>query len=542
MKKTIFFYILILFCTNLNGQDIKWLYEFKGASSQSIYKNSFYPSVIDSKGNAFQLLKIKDTLLINNQAIVNDRKTAMVLVSLDSNGIFRWIYTMKAGDELEVKDMITTSDGCVVLIGNYNSTLQLSGGVKLDSIWYTNGFLLKIDPAGNLLWSKSHKYAHNGVDVKLAADSNGSIYVNLVTSILGAMVNDTALQKKKGVSIAKFDKNGSVLKINSNINSSVGNLAVSANGNHIYIFNVLDSKSNIKYDTFNITDSTLNPVEKDFYVACANKDLQFVFLERFQAKATYAINHLFYKSLCVDNSENLYFSYIFLGKLDIAGNNYKTFQHFPIWLKLDTLGTIRWAITSKDSNGYFGTNYNMGTTKDNNIYSCFNAAGTYQIGALNVSKRAFLNMYLDKSANVYSAREFWSNDLPQLSGTVTSDGENTYVLQINDSILYNQKYYGNGADRIVLVKLANPNYNIDVNNIQSAKNITLYPNPTNDLITLEYRTNKKEMLNIYNMLGETVYQNNWLPSQTQQTIDINKLPGGLYIMRLGDCEMKFVKQ
>lgn len=184
----------------------------------------------------------------------------------------------------------------------------------------------------------------------------------------------------------------------------------------------------------------------------------------------------------------------------------------------------------------------MGTTKDNNIYSCFNAAGTYQIDALNVSKRAFLNMYLDKSANVYAAREFWSNDLPQLSGTVTSDGENTYVLQINDSILYNQKYYGNGADRIVLVKLANPNYNINVNDIQSAKNIKLYPNPTNDIITIEHRTNKKEILTIYDMQGKSMYHIIWLPSQSQQVIDMNNSAKGIYIIRLGDSEMKFVKQ
>jgi len=542
MKKIIILSILLSLCIKSNAQDIKWVYEFKGANSFSISKNVIHPPVVDSKGNSFVLIQVTDTLLINNQKIINDKKACIVLVSLDSNGIFKWIYTMKAGDQLSVKDIITTSDGSVVLIGNYNSEMQLPGGGKLDSFFYNNGFMIKIGTAGNLVWSKSHKYSHGSENAKLASDNLGDIYVHLLKYVLGAMVNDTVLQTQQGAAIAKFDKDGKFLKMNGNIISSVGNITVSGNGNHLYIFNTLESQSNIQFDSFTLKDSTLKQVEKDFYIACANSNLDFIFLERFQAKSTYAIDHLFYKSLCVDHNEDLYFAYSFLGKLDIAGNNYKTFQHFPIWLKIDTTGAIKWAITNKDSNGYYGTNYNMGTTKDNNVYSCFNAAGTYQIGALNVSKRAFLNMYLDKNANVYAAREFWSTDLPQLSGTVTSDGECTYVLQINDSIWYNQKYYGNGADKIVFVKLANPNYNINVNNIQSAKNITLYPNPTNGIATIEYTANKKEMLNIYNMLGETVYQNHWLPSQTQQTIDINKLPNGLYIIRLGDSEMKFVKQ
>lgn len=183
MKKLTILYTLLLFCVKLNAQDIKWVYEFKGANAKSISRNINIPNVIDTKGNSFVQLYITDTLLINNQTIINDKKGCVVLVALDSNGAFKWLYTIKAGDQLLVKDMITTADGSVVLIGNYNSTLQLSGGVKLDSLAYTNGFMIKISPAGNLVWTKNHKYLHN--DAKLAADSNGNIYVNLSTFTLG---------------------------------------------------------------------------------------------------------------------------------------------------------------------------------------------------------------------------------------------------------------------------------------------------------------------------------------------------------------------
>ncbi len=540
MKKITILYTLLLFFINLKAQDIKWVYEFKGANAKSISRSFYLPTIFDSKGNTFVQLYINDTLLINNQTIVNDKKGCIVLVALDSNGIFRWIYTIKAGDQLRVKDMIATSDGSVVIIGNYNSTLLLPGGQKLDSLAYTNGFMIKINPAGNMVWSKSHKYAH--YDAKLAADTNGNIYVNLSTGTLGGMVNDTALQKKKGTSIAKFDKNGSLLKLNSNINGSIGNIAVSASGNHVYIFNILEQKSNIQYDTFNIIDSTLKQGEKDFYVACANAELDFVFLEKFQAKTKYGLDYLFYKSMCVDKDENFYFSFVFQGKLDIAGNNYYSVSPFPIWIKIDTTGAIKWAFTTKDSTGFVTSSFNMGTTKDSNIYACTALSGNCRVGPLNVNRTMFINMFFDDSANIYAAREFWGSGYPRLNGTVTGDGENTYVLQVYDSVWYKQKYYGNGADRMVYVKLANPYYSIGVNNLQQSKNISLYPNPNNGIATIEHTANKKEMLTIYNMLGETVYQNNWLPSQTQQMIDINKLPSGLYIMRLGDCEMKFVKQ
>jgi len=543
MKKIIILYALILlYCTKVNAQDIKWVYEFKGTNNLSIAKNTYKPPIIDNKGNSFVLLRIEDTLLINNQTIINEKKTCLVLVALDSNGVFKWTYTMKAGDQLTIKDMITTSDGSVVLIGNYNSELKLSGGVKLDSLWYNNGFMIKIGANGNLIWSKNHKYAY-GAEAKIASDKNGNLYVHLFKSTLGAIVNDTALQKQQGVAIAKFDKSGVFIKMNTNtsIYTRIGNIAVSPDGNHLYIFNTLEPKENIQFGSFTLKDSTLKPIERDFYVACANSALDFVFLKRFSAKATYGIDELFYKSLCVDSKENLYFSHIFVGKLNIAGNNYNTIQHFPIWIKIDTIGNIVWAVTTKDSTGLAGGSSNMGTTKDGNVYSCLIASGTYQIGALNVSKTAYLNIYFDNNGYIYAAREFWGSPQHRINGLFASDGENTYVLQIYDSVLFNQKYYGNGADKMVFVKLANPNYNINLSKIQSTKNFVIFPNPTCGSFTIAYNTltPQKLPMSIYNTIGEQVYNTTW-NNETSKTLDLSYLAKGIYFLRVGEETQRVV--
>ncbi len=543
MNKIIIIQLLLLYTLRVNSQQIKWVYEIKGKNNLPISKNILTPPVIDTKGNSFFLIQCKDTLLINNQPIINSKKSCIVLMSLDSNGIYRWSLAMNAGTDLAVKDMIATSDGSVILIGNYNGDMLLSNGTKVDSIWYTNGFLFKVNTSGNLVWSKSHKYAHNGLDAKLASDDNGNIYINLVTSILGAMVNDTALQHKKGVSVAKFSKDGNLIKVNSNIsNASVGNIAVSKDGNHLYIFNVLDSKSNIQYDSLSVVDTTLQTVEKDFYVAGADKDLNFVFLKRFPAKATYAIDHLYNKSMCVDAKGNFYFSYIFIGKLSLAGKDFNSLQHFPIWLKIDTLGAIKWVQSSTDSNGYYGTSYNMGIGSNGRVYTCFNASGTYEIGTLNVSQRAFLNMYFDDSANIIAAREFWGNGFPTLSGSVVSDGDNTFVLQIGDSVLYNQQYYGNGSNKIVFLKIANPNFSFKIDKKQFIDNISVYPNPTNGIVTIKHDLAKRQSFSIYNNLGEIIYQSTLLPNSGEQLIDIGFLPDGLYLLRVGDTTIKIVKQ
>ena len=69
---------------------------------------------------------------------------------------------------------------------------------------------------------------------------------------------------------------------------------------------------------------------------------------------------------------------------------------------------------------------------------------------------------------------------------------------------------------------------------------SIYPNPTSSSFTIQHSTLQKEELTIYNVLGEQIYKDIWLPAQTQKSIDVANLPKGLYIVRLGESAERVV--
>ncbi len=72
--------------------------------------------------------------------------------------------------------------------------------------------------------------------------------------------------------------------------------------------------------------------------------------------------------------------------------------------------------------------------------------------------------------------------------------------------------------------------------------IVVFPNPANNIITIEYKTQQKEPLIIYNILGEQIYKDIWLIGQTQKSIDLSSFPKGIYIIRLGDVAKKIMTE
>ncbi|MCX6351437.1 MAG: T9SS type A sorting domain-containing protein [Bacteroidetes bacterium] len=75
---------------------------------------------------------------------------------------------------------------------------------------------------------------------------------------------------------------------------------------------------------------------------------------------------------------------------------------------------------------------------------------------------------------------------------------------------------------------------------QLNKGFKISPNPTSSTFTIQYTTLQKEELTIYNILGEIVFKTQYLPSQTEKTIDVSALPKGVYFVRVGSGVKKVV--
>jgi len=73
-------------------------------------------------------------------------------------------------------------------------------------------------------------------------------------------------------------------------------------------------------------------------------------------------------------------------------------------------------------------------------------------------------------------------------------------------------------------------------------NLIIYPNPANNHINIEYNTVSREELVIYNMIGEIVYKDNWLPFQTNfRKVDVSTWEKGIYFLKIGNNTEKIIK-
>jgi hypothetical protein len=85
---------------------------------------------------------------------------------------------------------------------------------------------------------------------------------------------------------------------------------------------------------------------------------------------------------------------------------------------------------------------------------------------------------------------------------------------------------------------------VEINELQSSQ-ILLYPNPANDIITIETSTTPTQsQLSIMNINGQVLITRQITGPKTQ--IDISSLPGGVYFIRLTNERTvdvgKFIKQ
>lgn len=72
-------------------------------------------------------------------------------------------------------------------------------------------------------------------------------------------------------------------------------------------------------------------------------------------------------------------------------------------------------------------------------------------------------------------------------------------------------------------------------------NLTIYPNPTNDKLTISFDNYTGETaVQVMDLFGKTVYNTTATSSTT--TIDVSELPNGIYLVRSGNQTMRVVKQ
>lgn len=79
----------------------------------------------------------------------------------------------------------------------------------------------------------------------------------------------------------------------------------------------------------------------------------------------------------------------------------------------------------------------------------------------------------------------------------------------------------------------------DTEEVESSIEISLCPNPTNDLVIIKMDLPKPTICNVYSLQGERLFSQSIGP--TNKTIDVSALPSNMYFLKIGKEIIKLVK-
>lgn len=94
---------------------------------------------------------------------------------------FKWVRDFQASGNFEPRDMARDQDGNLIVVGVFSDSVDLDPGPGVfqvvASLAAQNGFIMKLDSAGQFIWGGSFGSADNNYANAVAVDAAGAIYV-----------------------------------------------------------------------------------------------------------------------------------------------------------------------------------------------------------------------------------------------------------------------------------------------------------------------------------------------------------------------------
>ena len=76
---------------------------------------------------------------------------------------------------------------------------------------------------------------------------------------------------------------------------------------------------------------------------------------------------------------------------------------------------------------------------------------------------------------------------------------------------------------------ANVNWPISVKENIVKSSFNIYPNPATNIVNIEFKNNANEVIYIYNLIGELIYQT--IPTDKEVIINVSNWTSGVYIIK-----------
>lgn len=409
------------------------------------------------------------------------------VAKLDALGNFLWAKQMSGDGGERANSIALDALGNVYTTGTFADTVDFDPGVStytLASLGSSDVFVSKLDASGNFVWAEQMGGIGSGAAECIALDATGNPY--LVGSFYGTLDFDpgagTANLTSAGdadVFISKLDMSGNFVwgKQMGGSNTDYGlNVAVDGSGN---VYTGGYSNGMCDYDpgsgTFNLTPLGFY----DNFVSKLDASGNFVW-----ATQIGGTSFDFAFGLSIDASGNVYTTGQFTGTVDFdpgaATFNLTTFGANDIYVsKLDASGNFVWA-TQFGGSSAGGLPYAVSVDASNNVYTTGGFQNTVDF---------------DSGVNTFA---------------LTSDGQ-------EDIFIHKMSQSGSAG----------------LYETQELNNISIYPNPSHDYITIENKFALKDgVVSIIDIQGQIVLQEKM--DKNKVRIDVSELCNGIYFLKLTD--------
>jgi uncharacterized repeat protein (TIGR03803 family) len=182
------------------------------------------------------------------------------------------------------------------------------------------------------------------------------------------------------------------------------------------------------------------------------------------------------------------------------------------------------------------------------LYGMTNTGGQYDLGVLFsydpvAAKESVLFNFNDTLGSLPTGNVILGPG-GVLYGTADEDQNGNGVLFSYDPVAAKYKMlfafnYSNGSGPYGSLTLVNAPVVTAMSEVSEPQNITVYPNPSNGRFTIESSVVGHRSVEIYNVLGESVFSQYSIPS-TKYSIDISNQPLGVYFLKVYNTQQQTI--
>lgn len=147
----------------------------KGAGARS---DALLPSIaLDGSGNLLLMATFDGSFSMGGAIFSSDGLYDVVVAKWDASGSHQWSYRF-AGPDYDLPDAIAAdAQGNVIAVGHYKGNSRMAGGAYMKSFGSYDGWIAKLAPSGQHLWSQHYGGIGDDASNAVAVDTQGNIWL-----------------------------------------------------------------------------------------------------------------------------------------------------------------------------------------------------------------------------------------------------------------------------------------------------------------------------------------------------------------------------